>query len=224
MTEAYQLHWEEQHLNDMDADTDIVLERRADDADLPNWPEGTESPDVTGETVFGATFGQVSYTHYPVNDLRWPVMSRQMLDTLLSVGAFPHVAHPVAIVDALHYRGEALPLGEGWYAGRLPDADRSYVLVQLTEHLDVLDESRSAMSRGDTPEETVVYGYALKPGSSLPPLFRTRVGSGQLLISAAGRHALASAGIAGPVYVDLGGRGEEEVDVPVPEVVLPAGI
>lgn len=113
MTEAYQLHWEEQHLNNMDADTDIVLERRADDADLPNWPEGTESPDVTGETVFGATFGQVSYTHYPVNDLRWPVMSRQMLDTLLSVGAFPHVAHPVAIVDALHYRGEALPLGEG---------------------------------------------------------------------------------------------------------------
>lgn len=225
MSKAYLLTWDRMHLEAMDDAVDMVLEHRADDSEVPTWPEGTDVPVMKGETVFGASFGSVKFTHYPVNDMDWPVMSRRMLHTLLSAGTFPHVAHPVAIVDPLSYREEdTLATGPEWYEDRLPAADREYVLIQLTEHLDLLDQDRSDLSRSSLSDTVTVFSYVLKEGHALPPLFRTSVGSSALMISAEARQALAEAGIAGPAFLDLSGEGQEEVDVPVPEPVLPEGV
>jgi hypothetical protein len=48
---------------------------------------------------FGAIGSLLSKTDYPYTDIGWLIMSKRMLETLLSVGYFPHRTYPVLMID-----------------------------------------------------------------------------------------------------------------------------
>ncbi|PTA66388.1 hypothetical protein [Deinococcus arcticus] len=225
---AYQLLWGTNHLLGTDELYDLMLEQTEAFAPLGVWTAHTNLPaNLPEPIIMSASFGTVGYTHYPSNDQQWPIMSRRMLDLLLAVRAFPHVAIPLAIIDPILRRDEPDP-SEDFVERRLETADRDYVIVHLTEHLDILDEERSEMRRSRAIEGLVTISeYALHvPADGLPPFFRLSIQPTQLFISADARQALAAAGMAGPVYLPLVGYQNgtgDETDVPVPVPQVPEG-
>lgn len=91
--------WGTDHLlrTDERADLDLVFPELF--ASLPGlWPVPTTFPaPFPDPVVFMASFGRVTYMHYPRNGQGWPVLSRQMLDALLQVKPFEHRAIPIAV-------------------------------------------------------------------------------------------------------------------------------
>ncbi|PTA66371.1 hypothetical protein [Deinococcus arcticus] len=226
---AYQMNWSIEHLLTSDDRTDLTLERVKQHEGLPRfWPLETYVPEgLPAPIIFAANFGYVTYTHFPSNDPQWPIMSRKMLDTLLAVREFPHRAIPVAITDPIVYRADPDPSPD-FLEQRLKSANHDYVIVQLTQHLDILNEEASGVERDpDMPWWVGIDQYVLDiPASGLPPIFRLSIQPAQLFILAEARQALAAAGLAGPVYLPLNGYtngGGEEVDVPVPVPEVPEG-
>ncbi|PTA66472.1 hypothetical protein [Deinococcus arcticus] len=146
---------------------------------------------------------------------------------LLAVQEFPHQALPLAIIDPVLRRDEPAP-GDDFVEQRLKTADRDYVIVQLLEHLDNLDEARSEMRRSRAiPGLVTISEYALHvPAGGLPALFGLSAQPTTLFISREARQALAAAGLAGPVYLPLAGYQNgtgDETDVPVPAPTVPEG-
>ncbi len=74
---AYQ--WYLQHLFTTDEQNDLLLERTDEHAGVSTfWPVELDFPEgLLNLIIFAANFGHVTYTHSPVNDCHWPVMSRQ---------------------------------------------------------------------------------------------------------------------------------------------------
>lgn len=140
---------------------------------------------------------------YPNNTTRWPVMSRRMLDVLLSVREFEHHAIPVTLVQ------DTIPVEVRYDASGRPKPEYSksdYVAVQLTSYADVFDVERSTFSWHPMfPEHAgIVEEYVFKvPPEGLPPLFRVAIFFVDLFVSAEARAALDAAGIRGPVYKSL---------------------
>jgi hypothetical protein len=140
---------------------------------------------------------------YPNNTARWPVMSRRMLDVLLSVGEFAYHAIPVTLVQDtidVDVRYDALGRPKPEYS------KTDYVAVQLLSYTDVFDAERSLFTRSrlDPDEILRIRKLALNvPPEGLPPLFRLEVYDVHLFVSAEARAALDSAGIRGPEYVPL---------------------
>ena len=60
------------------------------------YPNRKKLPD---KIYFLANFRALEMTDYPFNDLKWPIMSRKMLDVLLSVREFSHRKIPVVMID-----------------------------------------------------------------------------------------------------------------------------
>lgn len=224
---AFQLLWDTDHLLNTDDQYDLILERTEEHGDVPRyWPTETEEVKLPDPIVFAASFGDVTYTDYPSNDQSWPIMSKRMLEKLLSVGQFKHRAIPVSIIDPIVYTQEEHEQAETLLEQRLSSANHDYVIVQLTEHLDILDEENSVIRRSKAvPGLITILEYVLKePEGGLPPIFRLEAESTQLFISAQGREALKVAGIKGPRYLPMEGYvdgGGDEVDVPVPQPTIP---
>jgi hypothetical protein len=117
----------------------------------------------------------------------WPVMSRKMVEVLLSVGDFPHQIIPVTFVDHLDTPIEC-----------------DYVILHLTELSDFLDIDRSIYTREpvmDGSGRTVICNIqklVLKePKNGLPPMFRVKQTRVYLFVSAEAKIALEAAGIQG---------------------------
>lgn len=220
------LTWSTAHLRRTDERDDLTPDPETPvPLSNPNWPQDTTlPPDLPEQLVFAANFGHVTYTHYPDSGTGWPIMSRAMLHTLLTVGPFPHRTVPVRIYDPVVYRRDPDP-DEHFRARRLETADDRFVVVQLTTHLDVLDEAASGVRRDpDLPWWVDVDRYAFLPGVTLPPLFRVVTDPAVLFVSRAARRALAAANLTGPVYRPIDGDLTQEVaDIPVPEPELNEG-
>jgi hypothetical protein len=135
-------------------------------------------------------------TDYPDNREGWPIMSKRMLEALLSVRDFPHQAIPIVMLDAF------TPIEF--------EENHDYVAVQLLEHQDVFDWEKSIYERDpeltngvDSLEKLVLK----EPPEGLPSLFRvtTTPLSNKLYVSPEGKAALEAAGIRGVNFVPLRG-------------------
>jgi hypothetical protein len=137
----------------------------------------------------------------------WPVMSRRMLDVLLSVRTFPHQVVPLIMHETPVLSDDVETQG-GPYI-RTGRVNHDYVAVQLLEHLDVFDWENSIYEihprlpgrLDEFPEKLVLK----EPLSGFPPIFRVKPLETLLYVSAEGRAALEAAGIRGVRFPRLRG-------------------
>jgi hypothetical protein len=153
------------------------------------------------EIVFAGLKDWLDPTDYPyipeVSD--WPIISRRMLDVLLSVGDFPHQVIPVLFrsIDRPEYSEEE------WLAKSLV-YNHDYIILHLLELSDVFDMERSEYNteRGVADPEMVlltdVQTVVLKePEGGFPPIFRVKEYELRWYVSAKAKQALEDAGIQG---------------------------
>jgi hypothetical protein len=117
----------------------------------------------------------------------WPIMSRKMVEILLSVGDFPHQIIPVSFRDHL-----GVPI------------ECDYVILHLTELSDILDLDKSLYSLRQSvldPSKSIISDIkkvVLKePKKGFPPVFRVKWKEIYLFVSAEAKVALEAAGIKG---------------------------
>jgi hypothetical protein len=129
----------------------------------------------------------------------WPIISRRMLDVLLSVGDFPHQAIPVVFksVDYPEY-------SDAKRRAKALIRNHDYIILQLLEHSDVFDMEKSEYNtdRGVADPERIflidVENVVLKePPGGFPPIFRIKDYEYSLYVSAEAKQALEDAGIQG---------------------------
>lgn len=215
---AYDLVWDVDHFAELklDWDTDIYFEKYDEYAGYELFE--TEPFLHPTPLIYTGDLETVRYIDYPYPDNYWNVMSRRMLDTLLSVGDFPHRAIPVAIVDA-----QINP--EHWYDanGNLRDEItlKNYVAIQLIEHLDIFDYEQSSYKIGEEEPDRFedISKFVFKiPVNGLPPIFRIKERDLYLFISSEARSALKEAKITGTRYISLQGASQtrpSEVDTKI---------
>jgi hypothetical protein len=170
-------------------DADLVEGPEWDNAKSMFWkpePIQTQTPLVfsDGMDVILQT------TDYPYVAPTIPVMSKRMLEALLSVGDFPHQAIPVVIKSRLS-------------SNLVYD---NFVAVQLLEHLDVFDWDNSVYEMNSVLPEYIgnVDRLVLKePSEGLPPIFRIQDYETLLYVSARARAALEQADIKGVEFRNL---------------------
>jgi hypothetical protein len=126
-------------------------------------------------------FPHIEYTCF------WPIMSRRMVEVLLSVGDFPHQIIPITVTDFL---GDPI--------------ECDYVILHLKQLSDVMDMEESIyikkQSRID-PSQTIIgtiEKLRLKePEGGFPPIFRVKWNQVSLYVSSEAKDALEAAGIQG---------------------------
>jgi hypothetical protein len=200
--QAYELHPDAIHI----ADT-----TREYDAYIVEWPEYREYTlnfkninnfDYPSHDVeFNGYESSLSDTDYPYNDVNWPIMSKRMLNTLLSVKEFPHQTWDVPFVGFPDNAPE-LMLREGLRGG--VRHDNEFVAVQLLAHEDIFDWENSTYKTYTAMPDRImsIRKLVLKvPEEGLPPIFRLKVSPVQLYVSPEGRAALEAANIKGIRFV-----------------------
>ena len=127
---------------------------------------------------------RLSWLDYPRVDPDYPIVSKKMLDTLLSVDEFSYVVKPLIIYDC-----------------KLGKTMEDFVFLHLLEQLDILDK-----------ENSLYYGKlkiapsqaALKePRGGYPPLFRVKGAGLKWFVSEEAKEALEEADIKGLRFVPL---------------------
>lgn len=198
---AYEMFWNTDHIRSNEKfDARLVK--------FPGWENitgllGTRDYELPKQIFFEADFRVTRQSDYPFNNVNWPLMSRRMLEVLLSIGDFQHRAIPVRLVD------ETVPLPKRRSANgqfRAEIVDDSFVAVQLKEHLDVFDWEHSEYEP-DTlfPDEVgIIKKLVLKKSNKdFPPLFRLAVKSDYLFVSAAAKQRLEQEKMHGMVFWTL---------------------
>jgi hypothetical protein len=131
----------------------------------------------------------LSETDFPyMGDVRsWTIMSKRMVEVLLSVGDFPHQIIPINCRDELGITLE-------------PD----YVILQLNELSNLFDLEKSVYTLEPTvldPTKSMVRDIKklrlVKPAGGFPPIFRVNWEETYLYVSAKAKNALEAAGIKG---------------------------
>jgi hypothetical protein len=150
---------------------------------------------------FDANFRTLARVDYPYNNVRWPIMSSRMIQTLEAVGEFSHKAIEIVMLD-----DTILPPDRYDQSGkpRNPKLEnRDFRALQLLNHLDAFDWEKSVAERDeDLPAraQSIDKLVLKEPAGGFPPLFRLSVYPVALFVSSAARTALEKAGIGG---VDL---------------------
>jgi hypothetical protein len=162
-------------------------------------PDDFEYP--THNVEFQGYESSLSDTDYPFCNVRWPIMSKRMLNTLLSVREFPYRTWDIPFVgfpDNAH----VMMLEKGLSGG--VRHDNEFVAVQLLEQLDAFDWENSTykMSPIFPDEIESIRKLCLKvPKNGLPPIFRLKVDPVLLYVSPESRTALEVANIKGVRFV-----------------------
>jgi len=204
---AYDLMHDSKHLKGTDDDATLVPFEGQDHA--CGWV-GTECCPVPNPVLFEANFKITRQSDFPCNDVNWPIMSPRMLEVLRGVGDFPHRLIRVRFVD--HWAlGAARYLPDGSLRPEVVD-DR-FAVVQITEHIDVVDWEHSIFKPSRIDPKI---GYFKKlvlrePAGSLPPLFRIASDGSMLLVSAEARRALEATGIVGITFMSIPGARQADV-------------
>jgi hypothetical protein len=181
------------------------------DAYIVEWPEYREysikfmDPDDFEYPNHGIEFhgyeSSLSDTDYPYASVSWPIMSKRMLNTLLSVKEFPHRTWDVPFVG-FPDNAPVMMLEKGLSGG--VRHDNEFVAVQLLEQLDIFDRENSTYKTYTAmPDEIMsIRKLVLKvPEEGLPPIFRLKVAPVLLYVSPEGRKALEAAKIKGIHFV-----------------------
>jgi hypothetical protein len=133
---------------------------------------------------------------YEVNN--WPIMSKRMVETILSVGDVPHQTVPVI------FKSEDEFESSDEFGNIILSLNHDYVIFQLLELSDVLDMDKSKYDLEPYvkyPTETFVCNVknpVLKePESGFPSIFRVKNYEIPLYVSAKAKEALEEAGIQG---------------------------
>jgi hypothetical protein len=140
---------------------------------------------------------RLQVSDYPYIKQGWPIMSKRMLNVLLSVREFSYQAIPVVMKDI--------------FVPPKFEENHDFVVVQLLENQDIFDWEKSIYER-DPDRPNRIKSISLEklvlrePSQGFPPLFRlSNVIRSQLFISAESRSALEAAGIRGVKFVELRG-------------------
>jgi hypothetical protein len=132
----------------------------------------------------------IDYPYIP-NVRSWPIMSRRMLNVLLSVGSFSHQVIPVIFthIDGL------VPSGEERH---------DFIILQLLDHFDGLDRGKTEYnstfdeSNPELEQVNITGEMILKePPEGFPPIFRVKEKRTYLYVSATAKEALEKASIQG---------------------------
>jgi hypothetical protein len=198
---AYEMFWKTEHIKSNEK-FDARLVKFPGWENIVGWMLTIEY-DLPDEIAFEADFSVTRQSDYPFNNVNWPLMSRRMLNVLLSVGDFRHRAIPVRLVDEtvrLPRRKDA----KGQFKKEVVD-DR-FVAVQLSSHLEAFDRERSEYEV-DTlfPDEVgIIKKLVLRePGEGYPPLFRLAAKPNYLFVSAAAKQRLEMEKLHGMVFWTL---------------------
>jgi hypothetical protein len=197
---VYRLNWNIDHLIDnAEVDgwlRDLIFPNAPDNSAFWRIKEDLNLPDPVEFDVIGKIFEVIDY---PYTDVRWPIMSKRMLDTLSSVGNFRHRAYPLAMIDCKQVYNKALD--------RKTNSGIEYhnfFAVHVLEDLDIFDWENSVYERdSEVPDviwetEKIVFK---KPLTGFPPLFRVVNFETYLYVSAEARTALEAAGIRGVNFI-----------------------
>jgi hypothetical protein len=133
---------------------------------------------------------------YQVNN--WPIMSKKMVEAILSVGNVPHQTVP------LIFKSEEEVERADVFGDIIPSLNRDYVLFQLLGLSDFLDMDRSIYDLEPyayRPTETFVCNVRnpvfKEPEGGFPSIFRIKHDAIPLYVSAKAKDALEEAGIQG---------------------------
>jgi hypothetical protein len=186
---AFELQPDGTHLGDDEFDATLV---KFDGSDMTAGLISSRPLEIPEKVFFEANLDTLKTIDYPINDVSWPIMSRRMLDALLSVGHFTHRAIPVIMLDDTVKTGDRLDAAGNPRVGVAGVKD--FLAVQVTQHTDAFDWERSEYVPHPTLKNRVFKAKKLVlRGMPLPPLFRLSAMPGPLLVSAAGRAALVGA-------------------------------
>jgi hypothetical protein len=155
----------------------------------------------THNVEFQGYESSLNETDYPFCDVRWPIMSKRMLNVLLTVREFPHRTWDIPFVGFPDNTPDEL-LERGISGG--VRHDNEFVAVQLLEQLDIFDWENSVYRMHSIfPDEIDrIRKLVLKvPENGLPPIFRLKVDSVPLYVSPEGRAALETANIKGIRFI-----------------------
>jgi hypothetical protein len=146
-------------------------------AQVPEKISIVAEPELLSKT----DFPHIEYAHF------WPIMSRRMVEALLSVRDFPHQIIPVTFTD---YLGDPI--------------ECDYVILHLRQLSDVLDMEESIYTKKQSiidPSQTII-GPIKKlrlqePEGGFPSIFRVKWDKVPLYVSSEAKDALEAAGIQG---------------------------
>jgi hypothetical protein len=192
---AYRLDWDTTHLGTGEIEEDAWLINYPNPPDRGMFWRMIESLNLPERTEFDSIGSMLSMTDYPYTDVRWPILSKRMLNILLSVGSFLHRTYPLIMFDA---SAVIDPKTKKFVFPRTENHD--YVAVQLTEHLDAFDFEKSVYRRGKINPSVIVdiEWLVLKElENEFPPLFTLDDSPLDLFVSAEARAALEAANIQG---------------------------
>jgi hypothetical protein len=200
--QAYKLTHDLDHLEDTPRERDAYLVEFPEHLKYSTKfksPEDFEYP--TNKIEFQGYESILKDTDYPFCDVRWPIMSKRMLNILLSAREFPHRIWDVPLVGFPDNTSDEL-LEKGLSGG--VRHDNKFVVVQLLEELDIFDRENSVYRESDILPGAVnsIRKLALNvPEEGLPSIFRLKVSPVQLYVSPEGRAALEAASIKGIRFI-----------------------
>jgi hypothetical protein len=200
--QAYELKHDVDHLNKLSHDYDAYIVEWPEYLDYGlNFKQPNDFEYPNHRVEFYGYESCLSLTEYPFNNVSWPIMSGQMLNTLLKVREFPHRTWDIPIVGVPD-NTPVKKLKKG--LGGSIHHDNEFVAVQLLEELDIFDWENSVYKMHSIfPDEVDrIRKLVLKvPEKGLPPIFRLTVSPVVLYISPEGRAALEAANIKGVRFV-----------------------
>lgn len=198
---AFRLDWNTDHIYDVDVDGWLIPFAGAPD-NSAFW-RIKERIDLPERVEFDAIGPILDDIDYPYTDVRWPIMSKRMLNALLSVGNFHHIAYPVVMTDCKEIYD---PNTDKYYQPRIEN--HNYLAVHVLEDLDIIDleksiygYSRRNPSRIDSTSFKKVVFKELERG--FPSLFRVPPLDTRLYISAEAKAALEAAEIRGVDFIQV---------------------
>lgn len=150
---------------------------------------------------FEANAETLKRSDYPTNSFVWPIVSPKMADALRSVGPVPHRLIPVVMLD------DTVPTKKRLDENGDPRpgvAIEGFSLLQIAEFTPAIDLEKSEYSpHREYKNEIAVAKKLVLRERPLPVIFRPTELSREILVSAAGRHALEQAGVKGVTFLPL---------------------
>ena len=198
MSTIYQLDWDISHKSpDLLHDAKVVP--------FPKWEESIVLSAITPcilpslvefDAFFFHLMGELDY---PYNNLSWPIMSKRMLNVLLSVGSFSHKVIPTVMVNC---QGR---ITADKKIERSGEKNYDFVAVQLLEHHPFFDAENSIYTPHPRMAHRVKYidKLAVNLPDQVPPLFRLAAYPMALFVSSQAKDALESAQIKGVKFIPL---------------------
>lgn len=166
----------------------------------PNRGWGVISAVLPEHIAFIGLREAIASTDYPyIYEVKnWPIMSKRMVETILSVGDVPHQTVPVI------FKSEDEFESSDEFGNIILSLNHDYVIFQLLELSNVLDMDKSKYDLEpyvDDPTETFVCNVEnpilKEPEGGFPSIFRVKNYEIPLYVSAKAKKALEEAGIQG---------------------------